>query len=931
MIAPYIIFIKDKVTAEFYYRKDVTEVIRTPNGYRITFNNSKSYNYGEDRVKLYPYLFTQTDVLIYESGTRNSEYTIVDNYGEYLILRNQQECSFPIKNDSNVEICGINRNLNRFETILSYFKEIITLPNQLSFAIPEDRNLDNDISHKGAKILLKALDNIETMDSRNVFSKYINGVNPPIPLSSKPLIFPFGCNESQKLAVETALGNSISIIEGPPGTGKTQTILNIVANLVAQNKTIGIVSNNNSAVFNIYEKLNKHGYNMLVAPLGRKENKLKFFEQRQNYIVPEEMALSQEMTTELRDELIQLDGILTQCFHDRNELAKLKTQLTDIETEYKHIQTEQPLSNTNKLVFDKKFRRAWTHQRVLDFKNLLSGISTKRLSLGNILQLIFQYGLLKYSVVNSHNQELHTYINHKFYDLYIDKIKDDITNIENRLLDINETSTLERFTDISKQLFHGSLYLKYSEIGTSKYTASDYLARFDNFIKHHPVILSSTLSLHNSVPSNFLFDYLIIDEASQVDIIKSAVCFSCSRNAIIVGDSMQLTHIVSDKDKEASKQLEKIYSIPPAYNYIEYNILNSLKRLYNTNITSVLLKEHYRCHPTIIGFCNKKYYNNNLVIMTNASNHPFRIIETNIGGSADRYNQRQIDETVLYINENYADDTKIGVIAPYRNHANMLQRILPQHVEADTIHKYQGREMDTIIFNTVCNQINEFIDNPNLINVAVSRAINEFIIVKPTSMELPHGTNIGDLVRYICYTTSPHETIVKGNVSSVFDLLYKEYNKICTTFIDSNREINGSVAEVIIYKLLTEEILQPNTPFSTIDIVREYKLRDLVKNYSSFSDDEIAYIKHNARLDFLLYSKIDKAPILAIEVDGVSYHNNILQQQRDAKKDRILDVLNIPILRLSTNGFDERNQIIHHLTTAMSMPTSVNKAMHAEC
>ena len=29
-----------------------------------------------------------------------------------------------------------------------------------------------------------------------------------------------------------------------------------------------------------------------------------------------------------------------------------------------------------------------------------------------------------------------------------------------------------------------------------------------------------------------------------------------------------------------------------------------------------MLKEHYRCHPKIINFCNKKFYNNELVIMT---------------------------------------------------------------------------------------------------------------------------------------------------------------------------------------------------------------------------------------------------------------------------------------------------------------------------
>ena len=49
------------------------------------------------------------------------------------------------------------------------------------------------------------------------------------------LIFPFGCNSSQYIAVENAINNKISVIEGPPGTGKTQTILNIIANIIIRN------------------------------------------------------------------------------------------------------------------------------------------------------------------------------------------------------------------------------------------------------------------------------------------------------------------------------------------------------------------------------------------------------------------------------------------------------------------------------------------------------------------------------------------------------------------------------------------------------------------------------------------------------------------------------------------------------------------------
>ena len=64
---------------------------------------------------------------------------------------------------------------------------------------------------------------------------------------SLPIIFPFGCNLSQIQATKNALKHQISVIEGPPGTGKTQTILTIIANLIIRNKTILIASPNNSA------------------------------------------------------------------------------------------------------------------------------------------------------------------------------------------------------------------------------------------------------------------------------------------------------------------------------------------------------------------------------------------------------------------------------------------------------------------------------------------------------------------------------------------------------------------------------------------------------------------------------------------------------------------------------------------------------------
>jgi superfamily I DNA and/or RNA helicase/very-short-patch-repair endonuclease len=921
MSDPFIIFLKNKTSLKFEYKSDVSAAVRTDKGFCITFNSGRSYNYGTDKVKYYPFISTRKDVRIYEKGTLNKRYNTVDNYGRYLIFRNEDNSSYPIENNADIEICDMKNNIVQAASVIDYFKEILKKTNEVSFDIPEEETENKNPNQISSEILLKALDGIDLLESRSALSNYIDGVNPAVSASGETLIYPFGCNESQKLAVETILRNSISIVEGPPGTGKTQTILNIIANLIIQNKTVAVVSNNNSAVFNVREKLEKYGYGMVVASLGNKDNKASFFENVSEQTINPDFEITTKRLEDAEKEVRELDSILTTCFQYRNKLATLKTELSDAEIEFNHIKTEQPLNPNIKSVLDKKFHRNLNFNKALRLKDLLSNIDLKtKLSFINKLRFVLQYGLFDFNSISQYREAFPVYVNHKFYELYTAEIENEILDTENWLASHNEETSLKRFIDTSKEIFNSALFEKYKHLRTPAFSVEDYRNQFGDFVKHYPVILSSTLSLHTSIPKGYLFDCLIIDESSQVDIIKSAVCFSCCRNAVVVGDSMQLTHIVDEQSKAAAGLFQAKYNISSAYDYVRQNILNSLKTLYGNNVKSVLLKEHYRCHPAIIGFCNKKYYNNNLVVMTSGNNHPFRIIETNISGWKENHNQRQIDETGFYIRKNYsADYTKVGVIAPYRKHADMLQKQLPDGVEADTIHKFQGREKDVIIFNTVRNTIEPFIDNPNLINVAVSRAVKAFIVVKPASMELPHGTNIGDMIRYICYTTDPDETIVKGSICSVFDILYREYNKVFISFLSSNRHVKGSPAEIIIHQLLREKILLNNPRFSSIDMVREYKLRDLIRNFEPFSEDEIQFIGNNSRLDFLLYNKIDKTPVLVIEVDGVSFHDNELQQERDNKKNHILEIIGLPLLRLSTDGYNEETRIIDSLNAAMGL------------
>ena len=75
----------------------------------------------------------------------------------------------------------------------------------------------------------------------------------------------------------------------------------------------------------------------------------------------------------------------------------------------------------------------------------------------------------------------------------------------------------------------------------------------------------------------------------------------------------------------------------------------------------------------------------------------------------------------------------------------------------------------------------------------------------------------------------------------------------------------------------------------------------LPKDFSGFTQAERQFMEHNARLVFLVYDKIDKHPVVAIEVDG-SAHGTDVQKRRDGLKNAILEKLGLPLKRFATRN-----------------------------
>lgn len=231
-----------------------------------------------------------------------------------------------------------------------------------------DKTEAADVGKEEESFLEKELKNIDVTALGTVLYSYLNRSAIRTTSLAGTIIYPFGSNRSQMEAVRMALTHNISLIEGPPGTGKTQTILNIIANLIKNKKTVGVVSSNNSATSNIAEKLQKYGYGDILATLGRYDNREAYFLQSHAPIGTFSVDASEIPEKERRlEELVRKLGELL-CLDDR--LAELRKEKKDLllEWDYFHKNTDISVPQYIRLRDALKGRK-YTAQEWLALKN----------------------------------------------------------------------------------------------------------------------------------------------------------------------------------------------------------------------------------------------------------------------------------------------------------------------------------------------------------------------------------------------------------------------------------------------------------------------------------------------------------------------------------------------------------------------------------
>ena len=706
----------------------------------------------------------------------------------------------------------------------------------------------------------------------------------------KTIYYPFGCNASQKKAVENALTNQVSVIQGPPGTGKTQTILNIIANLLLAKKSVLVVSNNNSAVDNVAEKLEKEGLGFLVAKLGSVENKEFFIANQQNYPLmdnwkfEEVNSIKQQVTQALKD--------VSLCFDGQSKYALLKSELDALLKETKYDIMHNEVSDNHKWLFNKPSKKLMSVR--LQYGILME--NSKKVSHFQMLKWSFALGFKIYKLLKSEPQTVIKAFESAYYVARKRELENELLSIENSLKTIDISQRVTDLRQLSLKVLKNSVAKRFTG-ERKRFTLTSIKPQTEAFLKEYPVVLSTTYSAKACISKDMVFDYLIMDEASQVDIKTGALALSCAMNAVIVGDDKQLPNVVSQEEEIALNAIQSTYHVDEKYQATTNSFLQScVKVLKDAPVT--LLREHYRCHPRIIDFCNQRFYNGELIAMTSDNNEGkvLQVIKTVPGNHArGHFNQREIDVIIQEVMPEYSTSDSVGIITPYRDQAIAINQALGKDV-ASTVHKFQGRECDAIIMSMVDNIPTDFSDDPNLMNVAISRAKTKLCIVV-NGNEMPSNSNLAQLISYIQYNNFE---VKESKIHSVFDILYKQYTAERLAYEVQSGKVSEYLTENIIYDTLVKAI--DKVQMSNCDVVCHYPLSRLITDFNGLETQEIAFISNAlSHVDFLVYNSITKKPLMTIEVDGWKYHNQSeVQQSRDKLKDNILSKYGLKPYRIST-------------------------------
>lgn len=322
-----------------------------------------------------------------------------------------------------------------------------------------------------------------------------------------------------------------------------------------------------------------------------------------------------------------------------------------------------------------------------------------------------------------------------------------------------------------------------------------------------PAWIMPVSSVMNTInPAKTKFDVLILDEASQSGIAAAALLYM-GRKIIIVGDDKQVSPAGVGENEQQMEKLRGMFIKNKVYNAHLWDARTSIYDVAQQVYSPLMLKEHFRCVPDIIGYSNALCYDGKIKPLREAGSSPFKtaIVPFRVCGQRNKrkVNAQEAEAIVALIKAcleraEYADKS-IGVIsllgkeqAAYISRRLLNEIPLTQHEEHRILcgdaSSFQGDERDVIFLSMVDSNDK---DGPLFMadgegqgsngtpmkqryNVAVNRAKDQLWVVH--SLDVQADLKQGDLRRGLLeYADCPSPLeIQKQHIQEKAESLFEE-------------------------------------------------------------------------------------------------------------------------------------------------------------
>jgi very-short-patch-repair endonuclease len=489
----------------------------------------------------------------------------------------------------------------------------------------------------------------------------------------EPLLEVVSLNTEQRVAVRSALSSPLTVITGPPGTGKSQVVSALLANCAFRGQKVLFASKNNKAVDVVEQRINGLASRPTLIRLGSRQYESRLAEFLMGLLsataMPEDESEYQsalETQKRLASEAAALDRLAERIVELRNQVDRAEAGIE---------------------VWRNVFGESLGPVGALDVSRLRQTIAALEQSAraadrrqAGILQKLFWSAMRagRFEALNRRAREADVVDAARALrvalppeatvDGDVEPLVEVVRQAAERLRAVEEVqqyfaalrmletqpslAQLARdYADVERRLAQNALTLwqSWARLQPARLKREDrqLLGRYHTVLQ---VVLDSTrggglipggswrqyreivprvshlipcwavtsLSANGKVPFEpGMFDLLIVDEASQCDIASVVPLLYRAKRVAVIGDPKQLAHI-SKLSPRQDAQVQQKQGLPDELMQWTYSV-NSLFALASTQAGGeafVTLRDHHRSHADIIEFSNRQFYEGRLRVAT---------------------------------------------------------------------------------------------------------------------------------------------------------------------------------------------------------------------------------------------------------------------------------------------------------------------------